>query len=117
MAISGQGKRALPTMPNYQKVRLFYPTELGLEWAQYVDFPVTAHLIAACDLDGDGFDELIVRQKTAPKQRFIGAARTGSASNAAPFSRRSSEILQPEEEKALQSDMEKKFEAPVCCNQ
>lgn len=111
----GQGKRALAfAMPNYQKVRLFYPTELGLEWAQYVDIPVTAHLIAACDLDGDGFDELIVRQKDCTETTVYWGGKDGLCIERCTIlpALPPGEILQPEEEKALQSDMEKKFEAP-----
>ncbi len=111
----GQGKPALAfAMSMYQTVRVFYPGEQGLEWARFVDLPICAHLITACDLNGDGFDELIVRKKDTTETTVYWGGKDGLNVN-----RRTvlpelppGEILQPEEEKTLQSDMEKKFEAP-----
>ena len=50
----------------YKQIRIFTPGELGcFEWNRHIDLPVEADSIAAGDLDGDGFDELIVRKNNS----------------------------------------------------
>lgn len=57
---------ALPTLAFslglYHNVRLFTPTELGPEWEHFTDIDIPTGQLAAGDLDGDGYDELIVRE-------------------------------------------------------
>ncbi len=51
------------TMPCYKTVRIFQQHGLGLEWHRFIDLPIECFQVAASDLDGDGFDELIVRKE------------------------------------------------------
>ncbi|MBR2356613.1 MAG: VCBS repeat-containing protein [Lentisphaeria bacterium] len=46
-------------MPFYHTVRVFEQTALGFEWDEFKDFQIDAEQLAAIDLDGDGYDELI----------------------------------------------------------
>lgn len=100
--------------PLYHAVRLFTRTEIGFEWDRYVDFSAQADLVCACDLDGDGCDELIVRLKDSTETTVYWGGPEGLSPERKSVcpSLPDSEILQPEEEKTLQSDMEKKFPAP-----
>lgn len=127
---NGSGKTALVfAMPLYKTVRIFYQTELGIEWDRYIDLPIDAALITAADLDGDGYDELIVRRKS--DDTVVTVAGSSSAmeltsatvywggpegikiENRTEFPELSpSEVLQPEDEKTMQSNMEKKFKTP-----
>lgn len=50
------------SLPFYGVVRIFYPSELGIEWGRYADLPLMTGQLTSGDLDGDGFDELIVRK-------------------------------------------------------
>ncbi len=112
---NGSGKPALAfAMPNYGTVRVFYPTELGIEWSRYVDLPINCNLLAAADLDGDGFDELIVRKKDSTETVIYWGGEEGLCPDRCTVLPElpASEILQPEEEKSIQSNMEKKFEVP-----
>ncbi len=112
---NGSGKPALAfAMPTYHTVRVFYPTELGIEWARYVDLPITCNLVTACDLDGDGFDELIVRKNDSTKTTIYWGGKDGLCENRCTILPElpANEILQAEEEKTSQSEMEKKFDAP-----
>ena len=43
------------------RVRLFRPTTLGFEAKRYVDLEITGRDLAAADLDGDGYADLVVR--------------------------------------------------------
>ncbi|MFA6929579.1 MAG: FG-GAP-like repeat-containing protein [Lentisphaeria bacterium] len=112
---NGSGKPALVfAMPTYHTVRVFYQTELGIEWARYVDLPIDCNLITACDLDGDGFDELIVRKNDSTMTTIYWGGNDGLCENCCTILPElpANEILQAEEEKTLQSEMEKKFDAP-----
>ncbi len=55
------------SLPFYRVVRIFYSTELGIEWSNYVDLPLQTGQMTAADLDGDGFDELIVLRNDSVK--------------------------------------------------
>ncbi len=55
----GEGKKAIAFSCN-KKVRIFYPTALGIEPTEYIDLDVNALSFAAGDLDGDGYDDLYV---------------------------------------------------------
>ena len=112
---NGSGKPSLAfAMPNYKTVRVFYQTELGLEWEGFVDLPVEADLITATDLDGDGFCDLITRKKddTATVVYWGGSDGIRMDRKTVLPALSASEILQLEEEKILQSDMERNFPAP-----
>ncbi len=50
------------SLPLYKVVRIFYPSELGVEWSRFIDLPVMTGQLETGDLDGDGYDELIVRK-------------------------------------------------------
>ena len=54
------------------KVRLFYQSALGFEPHRYVDTAIEGGEIGADDLDGDGFAELIVREKNGRMKIFWG---------------------------------------------
>lgn len=103
------------SMPIYKKVRIFTQTDLGLEWNGYKDLPIEgAQLIGACDLDGDGYDDLIVRSDKATLTTVYWGGENGIDLNNKTVLPElpASEILQPEEEKTIQSDMERKFTSP-----
>ncbi len=54
------GKKSLVfAMPIYKQIRIFDQTEIGFEWNGFQDWDVPANQLAAVDLDGDGFDELV----------------------------------------------------------
>ena len=55
----GVGRPALAFLCN-GKLRIFYPTELGLEPKRFVDMEIEGVDLAAGDLDSDGYDDLIV---------------------------------------------------------
>ena len=118
----GKGKPMLAFMlSKLNCVRIFEQTKNNcLEWKGYTDFSLdmlgnTAPcLIAAADLDGDGYDDLIVRQK----DRTETIVFWGSADGLDP-QRKSilpelpeEEILLAEEEATLESEMEHKFRPP-----
>ncbi len=50
----------------YKTVRVFYQKGLCLEWLRFTDLPIECSQLAAGDLDGDGYDELIVRMGDSP---------------------------------------------------
>ena len=50
------------SLPLYGLLRIFYPSELGLEWNKFIDLPLHTGQLCAADLDNDGYDELIVRR-------------------------------------------------------
>ena len=47
----------------HRGVRLFTPTELGLEPGRYDDLDIDGHQLVAADLDADGCAELVVREE------------------------------------------------------
>lgn len=60
----GNGKQTIAfTLPIYKLVRIYEHTDLGYEWEGFVDLPIEAQCCTAIDLDGDGFDDLIVRKE------------------------------------------------------
>ncbi len=46
-------------MPIYKQIRIFDQNNGGFEWSNFIDWDVPANQVAAIDLDGDGFDELV----------------------------------------------------------
>lgn len=114
----GESKPTLVfTMPRFKTLRIFEQERMGcLEWNQYrdiiLDYEVS--LITACDLDGDGYDELIIRaDKTTETRIFWGGPEGIQADNFTVLPELpKEEILQAEEQGKLQSEMEKAVEAP-----
>lgn len=109
------GHQALAfAMPTYKTVRVFEQTELGFEWNRFTDLPIEADLIAAADLDGDGYDDLIVRRKDATETTVYWGGADGLRADRCTTLPElpASEILQPEEQKTIESDMERKFPSP-----
>ena len=109
----GCGKKALVfAIPLYGIIRVFYPTELGYEWDHYTDLPIRASLIASADLDGDGFDDLIVRDGDTTETKVYWGGPGGL--NVRDFTKLAalpkSEVLQPEDDGSVQSDMERKHD-------
>jgi len=101
-------------LPLYKTVRIFYHTELGVEWSRFTDFPIECELVTSGDLDGDGYDDLIIRMKNSTELTIYWGGPDGI--NKDRFTRipalDSSEILTAEEEKTMESDLEKKFDSP-----
>ena len=46
----------------YKQVRIFQATDHGIEWHSYTDMDLPGGQMTAADLDGDGFDELIIQE-------------------------------------------------------
>ncbi len=111
------GRPALAfAMPNYREVRIFYQTEFGFEWENgRVDFPIDANLVAAIDLDGDGFDELIaVKSDFSAGKVYWGGEDGISLDNASDIPLPSvDEQKEPVEVPTLESNMEKKLRVPM----
>ena len=55
-------------------LRIFYQTELGFEPHRFVDLDIAAEQLAAGDLDGDGYADLVVRTDTGKLTVFWGGA-------------------------------------------
>ena len=54
------------------KVRLFYQGPLGFEMKAFVDLDIAGDQLAAADLDGDGYVDLVVRTKDEQVRIFWG---------------------------------------------
>ncbi len=111
----GNGKQILSfAEPAYKRVRLFEKTKLDCyEWEGYTDFelPTEPWQITATDLDGDGFDDLVVRDaKTTETVVYWGSSEGLSAENKTVLpARPESEIANPEVEIKITSDAENVF--------
>ena len=57
-----------------RRVRVFYQSELGFESRRYIDLAIDVDQIGAGDLDGDGFDELVVRADDGRISVYWGAS-------------------------------------------
>ena len=107
------GRLALAfAMPVYHEVRIFYQTDLGFAWEEgRVDLPIDADQVAAIDLDGDGFDELIaVKSDFSAGAVFWGGPEGISARDFSPIPLPAKEEQKPPAVVAtLESNMEKKL--------
>lgn len=63
----------------YHKIRLFEPRGLGPEWEHFRELEMATGQLAAADLDGDGFDELIVRENDSTKTVVYWGGKDGLA--------------------------------------
>ena len=126
---NGKGKPILAfVLPKQRCVRLFERTKNNcLEWKGYTDFPIeqlgtqevgiyaaNSHLICAGDLDGDGYDDLIHREEHLTRTTVYWGGPDGLNPNRKTILPElpTEEILQPEEEKTIESAMEAKFKTP-----
>lgn len=112
---NGSGRPSLVfAMPGFETVRIYSQDELGFEWTRFTDLKLVANLLTACDLDGDGFDDLVLRGRKETRTTVLWGGPKGldlSALTELP-ELPASEVLQPEEEQGLQSEFEKKFKTP-----
>ena len=63
-------------------VRVFYQTEMGFESHRHVDVEIQGNHIAASDLDGDGYADLVVRSQSGEVSVFWGTPEGVVANNA-----------------------------------
>jgi hypothetical protein len=70
---NGDGKPDIAFLTD-GRVRIFYQTELGFEFQNYVDLEITGQQLAADDLDEDGFSDLLVRSQDGQVVVFWGTA-------------------------------------------
>ena len=107
------GRLALAfAMPVYHEVRIFYQTEYGFEWETgRIDLPIDAEQVAAVDLDGDGFDELVaIKSDFSAGMVYWGGPDGISAENASPLPLPAEEEQKPPAYvPTLESNMEKKL--------
>ncbi|MBI3920108.1 MAG: VCBS repeat-containing protein [Armatimonadetes bacterium] len=54
------------------RVRVFYQSGLGFEPKRFVDLEITGDQLGACDLDGDGFSDLVVRSQEGTLKIYWG---------------------------------------------
>ena len=108
---NGKGKQMLVfAMPVYPKVRIFEQTHVGFEWHGFTDLEIKADLVAAADLDGDGYDDLIVRAEKETKTVIYWGGPDGldTAHMTVLPELPAEEVVLPEEEESQQSEMERK---------
>ncbi len=111
----GDGRPSLAFVLGRQKmVRIFRQSDLGFLWDDYTDLPIGCDLIASADLDGDGFDDLIVRyQKETKTVIYWGSAEGFDVERKTIFFELpAADVLQVEESKEITSEMEKKSPTP-----
>lgn len=109
------GKPALAfAQPYYNQIRLFEQLDNGFEWDYYVDLPIKAYLVTSGDLDGDGYDDLIVRGEDNTETRIYWGGADGIDVNRFSILPElpDSEKLDKEASSKLTSDMERPVEAP-----
>ncbi len=99
----------------YGVVRMFYPSELGIEWERYIDLALPNGQLTAADLDGDGYDELIVLENDSVQTHVFW----GGADGVNPERRTTvAPVLGPEEQVVLYDDssvasrLERKLQSP-----
>ena len=99
----------------YGIVRIYDQTELGFEWKAFTDLPVTASLLTATDLDGDGYDDLVTRAEHETRTLVHWGGPGGlSVSNRTELAELDpSQVTWPEAAAGLQSEMEQKTVTPM----
>lgn len=80
---NGDGKPDLAFISD-GRLRLFYQSELGFEPKRFVDLAVEGQQLAADDLDGDGYTDLVVRRPDGGLCIYWGAAAGLHAQRATP---------------------------------
>ena len=100
--------------PYYKQVRIFEQENNGFEWGKYVDLPIDAYLLAAGDMDGDGYDELIVRKEDCTETTIYWGGPDGlDVNNFTTLPELpESEQLDKEAESRLTSAMDRPIDAP-----
>ena len=99
---------------DYGPVRIFYQSDHGFEWHHYLDIPIKCDLLTAADLDGDGYDELIVRSSDSTATTIYWGGAEGIIADRHTILPKAAaaDILTQVEERALTSDFEKGFSLP-----
>ena len=82
---NGDGRPDLAFLCNEEKVRLFYQSDLGFEPKRYIDLAIEANQLDACDLDGDGYADLIVRSEEGAITIYWGSADGLDAATSTPL--------------------------------
>lgn len=113
--IIGCGKPQLIfAMPIYKKIRIFTQTERGLEWNEFQDYDIEAELVTLLDLDGDGYDDLVVKMVNKSTVTVYWGGEDGinllRKTSITPCS--DEEVIKPFTKETKQSAMEKIFPAP-----
>jgi len=68
---NGDGKQALAFL-SAGKLRLFRQSEIGFEPKQYEDLPISGDTLVTFDIDGDGYDDLVLLGDTEPDRIYWG---------------------------------------------
>ena len=80
---NGDGRPDLAFLTENQ-VRLFYQTDLGFEPKRYTDTKIYGEQLGACDLDGDGYSDLVVRQSDGSVLIHWGSSKGINAGSYSP---------------------------------
>ena len=111
-------KSALPSLAfalgDYKAVRLFRQGPCGLEWDGFQDIPIEATQLAAADLDGDGYDELIARIGEATETRVYWGGPDGFSTERVTILPElpATEIVKEKKAEGGATGMEKRYEPP-----
>jgi hypothetical protein len=70
---NGDGRPDLAFLSE-EKVRLFFQSEIGFEPKRFVGTEIGGEQLGACDLDGDGCSELVVRYPSGEMSVYWGSA-------------------------------------------
>ncbi|NMA42478.1 MAG: VCBS repeat-containing protein [Oligosphaeraceae bacterium] len=61
----------------YKKVRIFKATDCGIEWMRYIDLDLPIGPMVSADLDGDGFDELLIQTSGTSRITIFWGSENG----------------------------------------
>ena len=100
-------------MPKYGIVRIYGQSEIGFEWAKFVDLEIAADFITTGDFDGDGFDDLACRKEGATATTVYWGGKNGLdvAEKTEVGEVPESEILNDTEQNGFAAELEEKFPA------
>ena len=112
----GTGKPALAfVLGCYHTLRIFEQTDAGFEWDAFADLPLDfdASLIACADLDGDGYDDLILRAAEGTETVVLWGGPEGvdPARRTVLPALPDAEVIPAEKEDAVRSETERGFTA------